>query len=238
MLTQVTTTRATSRDDAATGTIQADLVRRGLAPDRQVVDAGYLSAAIRVASQTQRGITLVGPVRENASWQAKAGDGYAASDFLLEWATKTATCPQGKSSATWREVPAGADGTLLQIHFRHADCQACPVRDRCTRASRRSITVHLRVEHEAQEGARAFQATAAFATEYALRAGIEATISQAVRRCDVRDARYRGLAKTRLQYLLTGAALNLIRVADWFAAPPPRGDRRAPFVHLLATACP
>jgi IS5 family transposase len=47
---------------------------------------------------------------------------------------------------------------------------------------------------------------------YAHRAGIEGTISQAVRTCEVRRSRYRGLPKTALQLLLTATALNLVRM--------------------------
>ena len=49
---------------------------------------------------------------------------------------------------------------------------------------------------------------------------MEGTISQAVATCDLRHARYRGLAQTRLQHLLTGAAMNVVRLAAWFAERP------------------
>ena len=45
-----------------------------------------------------------------------------------------------------------------------------------------------------------------FKEAYAIRAGIESTISQAVRVSDLRQARYFGLPKTNLQHLITAAA--------------------------------
>ncbi|WP_373463935.1 transposase [Streptomyces canus] len=46
---------------------------------------------------------------------------------------------------------------------------------------------------------------------YATRAGVESTIAQGVRRCGLHRSRYIGLDKTRLQHVLTAAALNLVR---------------------------
>ncbi len=54
---------------------------------------------------------------------------------------------------------------------------------------------------------------AAYAAQYRARAGIEGTLSQAVRTMHLRRARYIGLAKVHLQRVLTAAGLNLVRVA-------------------------
>ena len=37
-----------------------------------------------------------------------------------------------------------------------------------------------------------------------------------MRRCDLRQCRYVGLAKTRLQHFLTATSLNLLRLAAWY----------------------
>ena len=66
----------------------------------------------------------------------------------------------------------------------------------CTRSKppRRSITVRPETHHKALWAAREREKTEAFAEAYAQRAGIEATISQGVRVCGLRQARYGGLA--------------------------------------------
>ena len=69
-----------------------------------------------------------------------------------------------------------------------------------------------------------------------MRRGVEGTISQALRVCDLRRARYIGLAKTRLQHLLTAAALNLVRITHWLADPHHARTRHAPFLALLPQA--
>ncbi|MCM3810948.1 transposase [Streptomyces sp. DR7-3] len=70
---------------------------------------------------------------------------------------------------------------------------------------------------------------------YAIRVGIEATISQNVRTRGPRRSRYRGLARTHVQYALTALACNLTRVADWIA-PPTASRRRSTRFHSLRTA--
>ncbi len=84
---------------------------------------------------------------------------------------------------------------------------------------------------------RARQQTLEFKQQYAKRAGIEGTISQGVRRSDVRRARYIGLAKTRLQHLMTAVALNLVRIVAWLQEQPraqTRTSRFAAFAQTLA----
>src|SRR6266536_4751344 len=51
---------------------------------------------------------------------------------------------------------------------------------------------------------------------YARRAGVESTIAPAVKVTNARQARYRGLAKTRLEHNIMATALNLIRLDAWF----------------------
>ena len=78
--------------------------------------------------------------------------------------------------------------------------------------------------------------TAAFKAQYAQRAGVEGTHSQAIRRCGLRRSRYIGLAKTHLQHLLTAVALNVIRLGEWWLGTPRAKTRCSPFAALRVTA--
>jgi len=69
---------------------------------------------------------------------------------------------------------------------------------------------------------------------YAQRQGIEGTISQGVRSFGLRRARYRGLAKTGLQSVATAAAMNLNRLAAWFAERPLASTRVSRFAAMAA----
>jgi hypothetical protein len=81
------------------------------------------------------------------------------------------------------------------------ECGAHPTRDRCTEAKRRSITVRPRDQYETLHAARSREASEEYRAEYSRRAGIEGTISQAVRICGLRRSRYIGEAKTHLQHM-------------------------------------
>ncbi len=80
--------------------------------------------------------------------------------------------------------------------------------------------------------ARARERTDEYRTLYAQRQGIEGTISQGVRAFGLRQARYRGLAKTALQHVATAAALNLDRMTAWLAKRPLAPTRTSRFAAI------
>ena len=49
----------------------------------------------------------------------------------------------------------------------------------------------------------------------------------------LRRARYLGLGKTHLQHLVTGAAINLMRLAAWVQDAPAAQTRRSAFARLM-----
>ena len=136
------------------------------------------------------------------------------------------TCPAGKRSLSWLPNTYPKNGMTWEVRFARRDCTPCPWRARCTRAKRepRIIGLQAREHYEALHTARQRQATSAFRARYVARAGIEATHEQATRRCGLRRARYLGLARTHLQHITTAAAINLVRLSDWWAG----GQTRAP----------
>jgi transposase len=230
----VETTPATTPDAAVLETIQADLAQRALLPGTQLVDGGYSTAAAVLTSQETHGITLMGPMQPDSSWQARAGAGFDLPHFGLDWDQQTATCPQGKISSTWRETVSQRGDDIVQIHFRRVDCQPCPVREQCTRADRRSVTIYPRAIHEARVEAQQVEGTATFHAAYRQRAGIEGTISWGVRTAGLRRTRTRGLPQVRLEHVLLGASLTLSRLASWFLGERRTPTRRRPFMRLMA----
>src|SRR4030095_1563598 len=88
---------------------------------------------------------------------------------------------------------------------------------------------------EAMQMARARQQREEYKEQYKARAGIEGTISQAVRVTKLRDARYRGILKTRLQHYATASAINILRLGAWWLGRPRERTRQSP---VLAPAPP
>jgi IS5 family transposase len=95
------------------------------------------------------------------------------------------------------------------------------------------LTIRPQEQFEALEHARTRQKTAEDKKEYALRAGVEGTISQAVGAFGLRRARYFGAVKTHLQHVLTATALNFVRLGEWLAGTPLAKTRKSAFVRLM-----
>jgi len=234
LITDVQTTAAPASDVDQLPLIQAALAARDLLPAQQMVDGGYVSTHHLLTSQQRYQIDLVGPVNGNHSWQARAQQGYAATDFSLDWSAHKARCPQGQASVQWTTTRDPQGHPVVMIRFATAACQACPAHAQCTRAVKRGRLLNIRPQAEQAplSDARRRQATADFQAVYATRAGIEGTISQAVRVAGLRQTRYIGLAKTRLQHVLSATATNLLRAAAWFMGRPLAKTRHSSFSRL------
>ncbi len=232
LIVQVQTTVAPIADVAMTVPIQEKLVKAALKPEEQIVDTGYVDADLLVSSQ-QKGITLLGPTMPDSSWQAKAGKGFDLGHFSIDWSKQQATCPQGQTSARMSQA-----AECMEIVFASETCAACPVRQDCTRSQTTGRVLHLRPQaaHEALQARRLAEQTPEFRQQYALRSGIEGTLSQGVRAMGLRRSRYDGLARTHVQHILTAVAVNLVRI-DAVLTNIPRGKtRRSHFAQLASIA--
>jgi transposase len=219
-ITDVTTGPAPSGDGQALAEIRAHLTERDLLPDEQVVDSGYVSGK-HLAESEADGVDLVGPPLADTST-----NGFKLADFAIDRAARRAVCPAGRVATKWA-VRTERDGSRsLQLRFPTAVCAACPLRPRCTTsATGRNLSIS---EHYERLVARRAEArTPAFRAALRTRAGIEATLSELVRRHGLRRHRYRGDAKRHVEHLLKAAACNLKRLARALAA-----RQQAPHPHL------
>jgi transposase len=233
LITNVETTPATTSDFVMLPTIHEHLADRELAPREHLVDSGYMTAEHVVTSQGD-GIDLLGPVTVDRSWQAKAGEGFDAACFQIDWERQRVMCPQGHQSTRWKPWRDTRGKAVIQVAFAEPDCLACPVRTQCTRSTTRPREISFRpqAEYEALHQARTRQASEEFKEQYAKRAGIEGTLAQGLARCDLRHARYIGKAKTALQHILTAVALNLVRIIAWWREIPRVTTRTSHFAAL------
>jgi transposase len=217
LITHVATTDASVPDTVMTEPIHQALAEREVLPAEHYLDSGYPSADLLVSSLSDYGVRLVTPMLADTSPQARAAEGFDRSGFTVNWPARTVTCPQGKTSACW--TPASQRGTdVIVVKYAGEDCQPCPVKAKCTTATRggRQLTLRPQPVQHALDAARAEQATTDWQTRYARRAGVESTIAQATKATDTRRTRYRGLAKTTLDHNVKAAALNLIRLDAWW----------------------
>jgi transposase len=234
LITNVETTEATTQDQLATPIIHDSLTQKGLQPERHVVDQGYMSTRLIMKSQQDYGIDLYGPVSNGSGWQSQSETGFDLTQFEVDWQRQVVKCPDGKQSQGWKDGQDGYGNPVIHVSFSTRDCSACPVRSRCTRSKRapRELSLKLPEEYEVLKRARERQTTEIFKQQFAIRAGVEGTISQAVRGFEIRHCRYVGLAKTHLQHVITAAAMNVVRVTNWLEEVPLAKARRSHFARL------
>ncbi len=182
LITHVETTTASVPDDQVLESVHQALAQREVLPSLHLVDAGYTDAEGLVSSQRDYGVTLMGPVAADPSWQAKAGEGFDKASFLIDWEREIVICPAGKQNYSWLPNGDRSRGVVggVRVQFASRDCTPCPLRLRCTRAkiAPRELVLLPRDRYEALRAAKQRQNTEAFREAYALRAGIESTHAQ------------------------------------------------------------
>jgi len=221
LITHVATTDATVTDFEMTVPVSAALHRKDLPPARHYADSGYASPQNMLDCARGYGITLVTPLLADYSPQARSGSGYDRSAFTIDYDARTATCPQGQPSRRWTATAIRGKPAII-VQFAARTCKPCPARAHCTTAARtgRQLALPPRELYQLQAAARTAQDSKDWQDDYKRRAGIEAAISQAVTVTGIRRARYRGLAKTRLEHVYAAVALNLWRLdAYWNDTP-------------------
>lgn len=217
LITHVETRPAMEPDMSATAAIHACLAARELLPEEHFVDSGYVDAELLVSSQRDHGVSLQGPVRGLSASASKAGQGYDLPHFSIDWEREQVTCPQGKVSVGWTTKSDPTGQARIHVRFGRRDCGPCLARPFCTtsKEARRTLYFHPREQYEALNAARERMHDPEWKKRYRVRAGVEGTLSQAVRAFGMRRSRYIGMAKTALQQVLAAVGINAARIVEW-----------------------
>jgi transposase len=235
LITHVAVTTATLRDVELLPQIHADLARLRLLPAEHLVDAGYTSTDNLLDSWLRYGVRVVGPLSLGSNWQSGLPDGITLEQFEIDEQHQTARCPQGQISTRWQPY-VDADGQHgVRVAFPKAACQACVLRERCTKDSHTGRRLVLTEHYQFRRDAHRYQESTEFKQEYARRAGMEGTVSAAVRTHHARRSRYFGQAKSALQAFMTAIAINIKRSARWLLGDRP-AQTRPPGLACLAPA--
>jgi transposase len=237
LITNVLTTAATTPDFDAPPLIHQQLAAKELLPAEHLFDSGYADGALLVTSQNQHQMAIIAPVEAGYSWQAVTPAAYDISCFSIDWEAEAVTCPQGHRTQKWWPTQSDSGAEVIKVKFAQSACRRCPVRQKCTRSASgpRTLTLRPQLQHLALQQRRSFQKTAEFKRRYDRRAGIEGTLSEAVRVTGLRRCRYIGLAKTRLQHILCAAAINFHRIVNHMAQLPIAHTRTSTFAELAAS---
>jgi transposase len=238
LITNVETTPGPAADGTVTPTIHARLKDKDLLPRLHIVDTSFLDASLLAESRRDYDVDLCGPTRADYHWQARAGEGFDAQSFRIDWEREQATCPEGRTSSGWTTAVDKYGNEVIKVKFSAKDCGPCASRLRCIRSvkrcQRRMLSIRTKEPYLALQEARQRERTEDFVAKYARRAGIEGTLSRGIRTCEMRRTRYIGLARVHLGHILTAVALNFLRLGEWFADVPRAKTRTSPFTLLMA----
>jgi transposase len=207
-LTGIVTHAAHESDEAGAEKMEAEQGAMGLEkPPVQYVDGAYVSAE-KLAQVQAQGRVLMGPA---APAPNNNGGRFRTEDFDVRVEDRKAICPAGKENTQCSRLEEERGG---KVHYRFewsTHCADCRLREQCVGKAQKHRTIVVGEHHTVLQARRQEQKTKAFATEMKHRNGIEGTQSELVRGHGMRRARYRGLAKARLQNYFIGAACNVKR---------------------------
>jgi transposase len=190
-------------------------------PPVEYVDAAYISTqTLREAAAEGR--ELIGP----APAPANNNDGrFTSAAFHVTVEQREARCPAGHKNSQCSRLEEAATGRVAyRFEWDTATCAACPLRPQCIATKHKHRTLVVGEHHTILQGRRREQRTEEFKQRMKHRNAIEGTQSELVRAHGLRRARYRGLARAKLQNYFIAAACNLkrwLRRIAWEMRPAP-----------------
>lgn len=209
-ITAIETQAATASDEAGMQQVLTEQAKSGMdKPSELFVDSAYVSAQSIIDAQKE-GWELIGPAQEPGSKNKT----FKSDAFNVDVENRTALCPAGRSSSNCSRLQEKASGKVSYRLEWGGQCANCPLKDRCVSRGQSHRTLCVSENHGVLQERRRQQKTDAFVLRMRHRNAIEGTQSELVRGHGLRQARYRGLPKVRLQNYLIGAACNAKR---WMA---------------------
>ncbi len=171
-------------------------------PPKIAGDTHYGSAENRYR-MSLRGITIIAPIKEDFNPTGLLSQ----EKFVLD---KTGiTCPAGNRTmiSNYNEK----EGTTI-FYFKKEICKQCSLRDKCTKQEGRTITIGK--YHELVMEAKEYNKTQAFKDDMKERAHIEPKNAEMKRFHGMARARYWGLPKVNVQFIITAIVVNVKRLAN------------------------
>ena len=177
-------------------------------PPVQYVDAAYISTQELMKAQAE-GRELIGPSPGAAS---KSDTHFCSDHFDVMVEQCRAVCPVGHENSQCSRLEEQSSGKVaLRFEWSSSVCGNCPLRQQCMKSDHKHRTLVVSEHHTILQERRREQKTQPFKERMKHRNAIEGTQSELVRAHGLRRARYRGLAKARLQNYFAGAACNIKR---------------------------
>jgi len=180
----------------------------GVTVERAIGDGAYGTGDNRAACAKEQ-IDLVSPLPTPSDPEVNK------TAFGIDLEAKRAICPQGQVASNPKPAKDPQGRPVLLFIFERSICETCPLFARCVHSKTHGRYLRTHYHEALLQAARQRQSTAEFKETYLLRVAIERKIADLLQH-GLRQARYIGSAKDRLQVQWTGAAVNLRRLFTLF----------------------
>jgi hypothetical protein len=178
--------------------------KRELNPDQILGDSLYGSDE-NVTAAAEKGVKLISPVMPGATQKDKLH----LSDFVISDTDTVLFCPQGK-----HPVSRKASKKAHVLGFSLQDCLNCPNQGQCpVKGGKKSNYLRYTNKDLRLAKRRQQERSSDFIEQYALRSGVEATMSEYDRLTGIKHLRVRGLKKVRFSAILKAIGINIFRAA-------------------------
>lgn len=206
------------------------LIASDRAPSTMYADSGYMSAAASTAA-TGRGVTLHAPLPQD-----QLPDGHVGREaFVFAADGRALRCPRGHAPARHKlRKSNNHPHKTLHAYFSAAHCRECPLLGRCAVRGNSlgpRATLHLDTNRRLRlrDELLAAQRTQRWRAAYAIRSGVEATMSELKRAHGLRKLRVRGRARVLVAVTMKIAACNTKR---WLRARSERTRHSQEFARI------
>jgi transposase len=208
---------ATVHDTKEQPNIQNRLIEQEMKPEQQYADAGFVCGET-ILSSKKNGIQLEGPTLGHS----QSPETFASETRTYDSADFEIVADENTSPLAVRQCPqqqAPVDQKLSQktgeymVHFAPPVCNACTEKNRCPVViGKRVATLKISSgQYISAERYHQYMTDAGYRKSCAIRAGVEATVSELTRAHGVRKSRHRCRSRTRLQLIFAALACNVKR---------------------------
>jgi transposase len=203
---------------------------------RPLLEAEHQAHGNRVAALSIDGVGFQGPVLRDLSdptdldltvYVPPHSQGipespyFKAADFQLSPDGDRLLCPNEAETA---QRHRNQKDTAWVFQFKHSPCAECPLLKQCMAnlPAKHGRTVSINDYQAEYEAARQLAQTEAYAQVRTQHPKVERKLAEIVRYHGGRRARYRGQRRVKIQYLLTGVAINIKRMVRLLVPEPNR----------------
>ena len=216
-ITDIEVTEATEHDSKQQPDIQERLIENEFTPEQQYEDAGFINGQTILDSH-KNGIELEGPTAgrsqsfetyQDAQRSLDAGD----FDTSVDEQTGQLTVNECPNHQTPKDQQRSEKTAKFKVHFDPAICSACPDAQRCPVKIGKRVATYTVDEAEYVGAVRHhhYMSNGAYRKACAIRAGVEATVSELTRAHGLRKSRHRARSRTKLQLIFGALACNVKR---------------------------